>query len=435
MASSRLLLAVVGGALAVALTSVGGLAYVALRTRPRAERLVREVNALARARHPRPAHVTPALPGTFAEHLDPLMDEVLRLYLERPEALGASSSEWPCAAVVEGRAPVSELPAVCREAVEGHLELVARVLAATHAEEGGLPETVGALASPVHPHGRQGMAALEYVVRLAGLETRLRLAQGKAAEAVDLCLDSLALSRELAAGGGLRGHMVSATGYGVLYQPCADALDAAPLARKRSAMTQLARVAEGFVPFSRTMKEASAVLQLASFGRLLPAELLAALPVGARDIAMTTHGSYDPARFLAARLAWWKTVTVFDAMVPFADHAPEARRRAFAAIDAREAETLVPVNVMEAAAYERFAERAELLRHQHDALLTLTEVDLERAETGRWPESLPHRAVYSFVLKPQGHGEALLEPCASALRQHGLRVTADPPANAWVQVP
>jgi hypothetical protein len=436
MSPSRPLLALVGGALALAVASAGGTAYLTLRTGPLAERLVREVDAVARARYPRPSHVTPARPGRFAEHLEPLMGEVLRLYRERPEALRSAAAGWPCLAVTEGRAPVSELPPPCREAVERGWEGVARVLAATHAEEGGLPEGLGPLVAPSHPYASDGLLALLHLVRLAGLEARLRLARGRAEEAVDLCLDALALSRELAAGGGLVGHMVSASGSETLYRPCAAALDAASLARKRSAVTQLARLAEGLVPFSQTMREESAVMQLMVFGELLSAEQLAALPPGARAVATRTSGLLaHTSNPLDVRLAWRKTVKVYDALVPVVDLGPEARRRAFSAIDARASGELYPAQGPEAEAYARFAERVEVLRLQHDALQALVEVDLRRAETGRWPESPPHRAVHSFVLESSQPGEALLKPCAAQLQEHALRVTADVPAGGWVQAP
>ena len=435
MSRSRPLLALVGGALAITVASVGGTAYLTLRTGPLAERLVREVNALAKARHPRPSHVTPAKPGTFAEHLEPLMGEVLRLYRERPGALRDSASEWPCLAVLEGRAPVSELPPSCLAALEQGRELVTRVLEATHAEEGGLPEGLGPLASPAHAHARDGMLALQYVVRLAGLETRLRLARGKAEEAVDVCLDSLALSRELA-GGGLLGHMVSAAGHGALYRPCADALDAAPWERKRSAVTQLSRLAEGLVPFSWTMKQESAAVQLMAFGGLMSAKARASLPVGARELATQSHGlTLATGNPLDARLSWRKMARVFDALVPVADLGPEARRRAFTAIEARNTGGLYPVEGPDVMAYERLAERLELLRLQQDALRVLVEVDMHRAETGRWPEAVPNRAAYTFVLEAPLPTEALLRPCAADLQQHGLRVTADVRSASWVPVP
>ncbi|MFP2929248.1 hypothetical protein ACLESO_29410 [Pyxidicoccus sp. 3LG] len=436
MALNRPLLAVAGGALAVILASLGGVAYLTLRTGPLAERLVHEANALARARYPRPSHATPGVPGTFAENLEPLMDEVLRMYRERPEALQGVISEHPCLGVVEGREPVSALPPVCREESEKRRELVTRVLVATHAEEGGLPEGLGDMVSPAHPYSAHGKLALQYLIRLAALETRLLLEQGQEAKAVDTCLDALALSRELALGGGLIGQMVSVAGHGLMYRPCAAALDAAPLERKRTAVAQLSRLAEGFVPFSQVLKQESVTMQLMLFGGMVPLELLATLPAGVREVATKQPGTpLGPDNPLAARLMWRKMVKGFDALVLVADQLPEARRRAFEAYDARSSSELFPIEGPSGTSYVAFAERADLRRLQHDALITLAEVDLKRAEKGRWPTGFQHRGAHSFILESTGPGEARLKPCAAGLDAHALRLTADAPAGAWVQQP
>ncbi len=429
MASSRPLLALAGGVLAIVLASLGGLAYLTLRTGPLAERLVREVDALARERHPRPSHVMPALPGTFAGHAAPLMEEAVRLYREQMELLGMADA--PCPTGVKGQEQVSPLPRVCLDALARGRALMEQVLAATHAEDGGLPEGLGGLDSPKHPHAAYGRLALGHVVRLASLETRVRLEGGRAAEAVDTCLDALALSRELALGGGLMGHMLSAAGYDVMYRPCAEALDAAPVERKRSAVSQLSRLAEGLAPFSRTLREESASVQLEYYGGMFPRELLGTLPAGARDVALAAPGeALGP---VDTRLSWRRTVKLFDALEAVADLEAESRRRAFQAVAAEEAAALYSVEGPEVAAYERYADRAERLRFQHDALTALLEADLERARTGHWPAHLTTRGRNAFALESAGPAKARLEPCASARTEYGLRVTADAPSGTWVR--
>jgi hypothetical protein len=432
MSSPRSVLALAGAVLAIVLASVGGLAYVTLRTGPLAERLVGEVDALTRARHPRPSHVTPALRGTFAEHVAPLMGDVARLYRAQLPLLQASASGWPCLDGVEGRVRLSQLPPACLEALEQGRAVMARVLAATHAEDGGLPEGLRELDSPKHPHAPDGRPGLLLVVRLAALETRVRLEGGRAAEAVDTCVDALALSREVALGGGLIGHMVSAMGHGLMYRPCADALDAAPMERKRSAATQLARLAEGLAPFSRTLREESASVQLLYYGGLMPAQALAALPAGARDVVLASPGG-DVGDPIHARLSWRKSVRMFDALAAVADQSPVEWRRGFQAVALKEASALYPVEGLEVSVYAGYAERAERLRFQHGALMALVAADLERAQTGRWPQNvttLPHNA---FVLESSGPAEALLKPCASAMTEHGLRVTADVRSGSWTR--
>lgn len=418
------------------LMATGGLAYVTLRTGPLEERLVREVHELTEARYARPSHVNPPAPGTFARRLEPLVDAVLRLYQERPKSNGSPDSPQgqPCRDVADGKLPVSSLPAGCGEALARARPLMEQVLAATHAEMGGLPESMGSLAPFTHARAN-GKFALMYVVHLAALETRLKLAQGQASPALDTCLDALALSRELELGGGMEGQLLAATGHGVLYRPCADALDAASVERKRLAITQLSRLAEGFAPFSLTLRHESVLVQLVHFGERLSDETLAALPPGSRDIVPEelreqVSPSDNP---LMARRLWWKLVEGFDALTASADLPTGARRRAFALLEAEADEDDEPLDSLhgpDVATYGEYAERLDLRRLQHDALITLAEVDVARAERGQWPESPPRHKDSSFVLEALGPMEARLQPCSRAYASQGLRVTADPVPTA-----
>lgn len=434
MSSPRSLLAVAGGVFVVILASLGGTAYVLLRTRPLAERLVAEANALARTKYPRPSHVTPALPGTFGEHLEPLMGELLGLYRARGEPFRSRDLPgFPCSGVIEGREPVSALPSACREELEKGREWVARVLAATHAEAGGVPEWMRN-ESPPPPHSEPDRQVLLYVVRRAALETRLLLAEGRAAEAVDMCLDALALSRELALDGEDPGQSASSAGMMLAYHPCAEALDVAPLERKREAAGQLSRLAEGFPPFSRVMKQASVRSQLTAFGTMMPAELLAALPAGAQYVVkMRSTGELSSSYPLAARLIWRKTVKGFGTLIAAADQTPAARKRAFAAYDEGIARELFPYSLANGAFYDKVAGKMDLARLQHDALRALVEADLQRAEEGRWPERLTSRPHASFVLESTSPAEAHLRPCAPELEEQALRVTADGPPGEWAR--
>lgn len=425
MALNRPLLAIVGGALAVVLASLGVLAYVELRTGPLEERLVREARALARTASSRPSHVTPALPGSFAERVEPLMDGLLRLYRERLEA-ATEDGTWLCQPVVEGSAPPEALPPRCRESLERSRAQVRQVLEATRAEVGGLPERLWGLS---YSGAADPGPALLQVVKLAALETRLQYAEGRRAEAVATCLDTLALSRELTLGGGLLGQMMSATAHGLVYRPCAEALDGAPEEVKRTAAAQLARLSEGFAPLSRTLREEAVALQLMFYGGMLSSKTVAALPEGF-GAWLAMPGLEAPGNPLDARLSWHKTVKVFDEMVAVADGLPGTRQRAFTLIDAKDDGALYAIDGPEAEAYHRYAERMDARRLQQDALLVLAEVDLKRAETGRWPEVLSRP---SLVLESSGPAEALLKPCDGGMQQHELRVTADVPGNPWVQ--
>ncbi|GEN05587.1 hypothetical protein SAMN05443572_101869 [Myxococcus fulvus] len=422
MALHRPLYTLAGGALAVLLACGGGWAYVKLRTGPLEERLVREVGELSRTSYARPSHVSPSVPGSFARHLEPLLEPVLQLYQEQQKSQGSSAQGQPCRDVADGKLPTSALTQGCEQALEQARPLLARVLLATHAEAGGLPERLGALA-PLTPARANGRFALMYVVHLAALETRVRLSQGQASAALDVCLDALALSRELELGGGMEGQLLSATGHTVLYHPCADALDAAPLERKRLAISQLARLADGYAPFSVTLRQESVLLQLVHFRPLLSEETLARLPAGSQDIVPPELLGLSPPddNALTARRAWWQLVEGFDALTAAADLPTGARRRAFALLELG----TLSLHGPDVVTYGEYAERLDLRRLQHDALITLAEVDLARAERGHWPDSPPRHKDSSFVLEPMGPTEARLRPCSRAYAAQGLRVTAD----------
>lgn len=445
MALNRPLLAILGGSFAVIVAALGAVGYLALRTGPLAERLVREAQVLARAGYVRPSHVTPALPGSFAEHLEPLMVEVLRASGPQPrgEALA------PCLSEAEG----SPLPAPCREALEEGRALMQQVLRATRAESGGLPEWLGALAHPSHASARglsarleggEGLHGLRHLAWLAALETRLLVARGQRVEAVDLCLDVLALGRELAAGTALEGQGLAADIYDAAWRPCAEALDAAPVERKRAAAAQLARLGEHFPPLSQALKEQSASLQLTLSSGLLSGEHEAALPAITRPAPAPALAGFTlmsvPGTALTApvdrRVLWHQAVRLYDELVAAADLPPEARRRAFTALHSRlqghwRGRHFGEYLGTEVTSAGGVAERMDVRRLQHDALLALVEVELERADKGRWPGTIPARFASTFVLKPAGPGEAVLEPCSSGLKAYALRVRADAPGGAW----
>lgn len=441
MMLQRPLVAVAGGMLALLVACVGWLGYARTRTVELSERLVREVQALSRARYVRPSHVLPAMPGSFARHAEPLMDAVVALYRARPRARG--EAEWltgqPCRDEVDADDAREEkaLSEECLAELEQGRPLLARVLMATHAEEGGLPASMGVLAPLDHPHASEGKVALVYLVHLAALETRLRLARGLGSDAVDTCLDGLALARELELGGGMEGQLLAATGQGLIYRSCADALDRAPVERKRLALLQLRRLAEGFTPFSVALRHESLVLQLFHFQPLLTQEALAALPRESLELfpralrEMEEHSS-SPVGF---RRAWWKTVAVFDALIEAADLPPAARQRAFERVEDWEDGWLGPVDGPEVGNYAGYAERLDLRRMRHDALVALTEVDLARAERGHWPEAAARQLGSAFVLEPVDATEARLKPCSRTLSEHGLRVTADTAPAFRVRAP
>jgi hypothetical protein len=342
------------GAFVLLLGCVGALASLLLRTGPLVERVVREANAFEGASYPRPSHVVPPTPGTFAQAVAPVLAEARELPEPEPEDISraeeddeAASEAWSkafealreqCLEVTSGKLPLETLPAPCRKALELGRPVMRRVLAATHAEVGGLPAGAGSLSRPSFSRQPSNMSALERVVELAALETLLLVAEGQAQLAVDTCLDALALSRELSLGGGLQGGLLAASSQQLAYGPCVVALDKAPEERKRQALAQLALLSEGWPAPSAVLREEAVFHQLATFGPdFFPPEALARLPPAGRALVASRGGWF----FYTSRLGypvvrrylWRRNSSVFDAMVAAADLPPDERHQAFLGID------------------------------------------------------------------------------------------------------
>jgi len=351
-AASQLPLRAIGcGVLILISLCAVGLFWWLLRTDPLIERVVSEANAFEGAVHPRPAHVTPPTPGTFAQAVEPLLPEVFKLPEPEPDTVprpegddDVASEAWSraftalgeqCREVAAGLAPLETMPPPCRRELEEGREIMRRVLAATRAEKGGLPAGAGSLSRDNSYDYPSGMHALSRMVQLAALESRMLLAAGRSGEAVDTCLDALALSRELGLGGGLHGGKLSASAQELAYRPCAAALDAALVERKRQAIEQLAWLWEGLPAFSSLLREESVFHQLSTFGPdFFPLEALPRLPPAGRTLIAGRGGwFYFPSRIghpLLRQYLWRRNSSLFDAMALKADLPPDERRRAFA---------------------------------------------------------------------------------------------------------
>ncbi|GMU04739.1 hypothetical protein [Corallococcus caeni] len=425
MALKRPLPALMGGVSLSVLVSLGALAYQHLRTDALEERLLREVNTLTHAEHPRPVHVTPARPGTFGDAVEALRPALLQQARETPAPSAAEAATRK--AVTEGHAPVTDLPASSHEALERGRPLMRRVLAATHAESGGLPEDLRPLSGPESSRRDALLQALRNVVEEAALETRLLVSRGEADQAVDTCVDTLALSRELALGGGLLGQRLSATGYGRVWRACADALDAASLARKREAISQLTRLQEGFPPVSLTLHEEAVAAQLHAFRDLLSDEARAGLPPSWFD-APSLPGA------LSRRLQWRQWVEDADRLLAVADQPAEDRRRSLEALEAlKRGEFLRQAEAPAVRLSPEDVEALDLRALRSEALIALTEVDVARAERGQWPRALRTRTK-SLMLKPVDENQAHIRSCVQGMMPDPLVVTADgPPALQQVR--
>jgi hypothetical protein len=434
------------GTLVFLLGCAGLLLWLWLRTGPLVERLVQEANAFEGAAHSRPSHVAPPTSGTFASAVEPLLPAVHKLPRPEPESVpgleeggddararvhALQALRGRCREVASGMAALEALPPACRKVLEESRGVMLRVLAATHAEVGGLPAGAGSLSRRDSALQESGMAALGRVVELAALESRLLLAEGRWEQAVDTCLDALALSRELSLGGALHGGALSASSQDVAYRPCAAALDAAPLASKRQALARLQRLQKGFPPFSSLLREEAVFHQLVTFGpEFLPPEVLSRLPASGRALveSQAAGWTFFPARFghpLLQRYAWRRNVSLFDAMATLADLPPDERQRAFARIDADHAWLAGHPGAVSTRKYHHVLASLDAQRLQAAALVALVQADVARAEQGSWPATLPPGTAPGLRLEAVTRHEARITPTDVALDRHTLPLTAD----------
>ncbi|WP_224244296.1 hypothetical protein [Hyalangium gracile] len=269
-----------------------------------------------------------------------------------------------------------------------------------------------------------------FAVELAALETRIQVSEGHVLEAVDTCMDALALSRDLSLGGGLHGSQLSASSQQLVYRPCAEALDAAPVERKRQALTQLARLREGIAPPSAVLREESVFRQLTIFGPdFFPPEAISRLSPAARKL-VDVHGgwSFFTHRIghpLLRRYVWRRNSILFDRMVAVADLPPADRQRAFTRIDADHALLAGYPGTESAVQYHQELAHLEPQRLQALALIALVQVDIARTEQGHWPATLPAEPASPLSLNPIGEREARLTPTDAASAEHALTITAD----------
>ncbi|MFE8601327.1 hypothetical protein [Archangium violaceum] len=432
--SARTILTIVAGSLLLLLV-LAAAAFWRLdqRARKAGDEVVAEAQALESLRAVRPAHTDPPTAGSLAQALGPLMPEILALRKTEPPL--EEPVNTLCQEVRDGKRPVAELPGVWRESLERGRPLMQRVLRASRAEEGGLPDGFQALGDPNHPYQQRGLLAFQHVLKLTALEMRVQLEGGRADAALEHCLDGLALSRDLGHGTGLIGAMISAAGYTILFQPCADALQRASPEGLKQATVALRRIREGLSPLSSAMRPERIYGPLSAFGQVLTPEQRDALPAGAR--ALMGQGlaylGVDVPVFapVLMRHALVEYMRLEEELIPLVDRPPAARKARFDAL-AREAEqSWNPLVHMGLPDYSKYAARVDRQRAQADLLLALALVEAHRVEHGTWPAALP--VLYpehpvplptAVALQPGEAGTLVLVPEEAHLQQ--LSAVLDP---------
>jgi hypothetical protein len=251
------------------------------------------------------------------------------------------------------------------------------------------------------------------MLKLAALDVRLQTARGEADAALETCLDGLAFARDLSYGNAIIGSMVSSSTHGLLFFPCAEAIDRASPGNWRRAEVALRRIRAGVAPFSTSMRDERAYMPLYLAGSLFERSQLDALPAGARAVAtdMSTKNlrSMDMPLILSRQAmlhAWPLIHERIGQAIAVVDLPPEQRAPRLAEQTRALMSSWNPLLGERITSYEHFTVRVDKQRAQLDLLLALAMVKQRHAELGTWPSALP-------TLYP---GQEVLLPTALALQ-------------------
>ncbi len=424
-----------------------------------ASQLVADVLAVPRT-FERPSHLDVPVPGLFADGVAPEL-EALGTLLAKWKALDADAVQEACTQVRDGEKAWAELPAPCLSQLDEGSLVALRTLGAGRREKAGMPEGQAALAAPEGP-GSDGLVRLQHAQRIAALEVRRRLAEGRPDDAAALCVDALAFSRDLGWGTGLIGAMVSVATTQMVKTPCEEAMAEASAQAQADAAVSLRRVAEGLRPFEHAMREEALYSPLLAFGSLLSDEHRAQLPPGALAIVDGSDipGADNVAARAVMRDAWTRMAPMHQALASAMALPPAERAARLDALAAEASESLNPIVRMGMPNFGKFAERADAQRAVLEGLirvstprtsslevtgvvrLELRGVQLEAADGGLWVlddsrdalwDAFADRAVVVRGERWRPEGQALL---AEHLRPVSWRLVDGEasPAGTFVEV-
>jgi hypothetical protein len=200
-----------------------------------------------RATDPRPSHVSPPLPGTFGELLEPHMAGLAESYASYRQSGAVGMAQ--IARVSDGREPVAKLGPEPLHNLALHRRALEGALRATHAESARAPAALRLFSTMRHgdPFAHAMQAA-----RLATLDILILLDQGRASDAATECADVLALGRDLSYPSVL-GRMIGVTVNGIVAPACGRALSAASPEVLERTRPQLATIRAGTPRFAQIL--------------------------------------------------------------------------------------------------------------------------------------------------------------------------------------
>jgi hypothetical protein len=347
------------------------------------ERLIQAARIHERDPLLRRGHVPTTSPGSFGEALAPHLPRLAASWKE----LEARMEETRVASdVCSGRQSLEQLPVRWQHALQEAREFMPAVLGSTHASSARAPEGMRLWASPQDPLYKDGFDALVFFAVLAGLDIQERLREAQYRQAIDECLDSLALGRDLSHNR-LLGQGVGIRIQRTVFSSCGVALDRAPVPEKERAANQLGLILRGTPSMDQIMEQTWLEFEVDNYAALLRPWQFQRLPAGARRHASHRGVWWDPLEHSAWHVVSRARERLGTALTLGVAERDLQVKKAFAEL--RRSWNPRLRSLVEFSTHLcRWDDRYRIAIARLELLRAAVHVDLFQARNGRWPNGL-----------------------------------------------
>ncbi len=385
----------------VALAATGSF-YFKHRVAPLQEVLVTDTVALLSRSIARPAHVTPALPGSFADGVLPHWAGLGDAQRQMGEL---SHADWLLGmAVLSGEQPYPRLPAGFKSILRKSRPAVEGLLRATRASSTQPPNCLWEDSLRKNPCLRV-YPRIYFGAHLGLLDARRLLSEGNVDAALEEGMDVLALSRDLAHFG-VVGDLLGIRLSRWAFRLCAQALDAASPMAKSYAVHQFQLIEAGTPSMATVMKRERLFRQLGLFAKTLSPTQRKRLPKSMQETL--ARGGHSFLEDQALRFVWPSAEAGFRevqaAVALPAQERDQRLRHPWPGLGTLERAAW---NYLGGATYDSLWDfQSYDVRHRCAAmrlsvLRAAALVDLSQAQEGRWPASVALNGAPGQIERPQ----------------------------------
>jgi hypothetical protein len=339
------------------------------RSKRLGDALVDEANARSQD-FARPVHRLPAVGTTFQACLGTVIDSVPDgglFAIERKADADVND-------VLDGRAEFTQLSTATLAALHRDAAIEREALACSRAPMLGDAPGMGPLAGWQHPRKRRSPQL--QINKLALLEAQELLRDGHADDALELCGDVWAFSRDVVYDEGLIGAMLCAAMVQRSMQTCGLAVDRSSAAAKSRFLAELVELRRGLPSFAEILDTERVQIQLFGWGDFLSERQLRQLPANARELVGESSANREshPVTSMARWLYWSEAVDT-SRRLSSAARLP-TRRTAVASIDAEHSILLEALTDPGDGAMSGFMRRYDVVPLEFDLLEAAARVDL-----------------------------------------------------------